>query len=236
MRGLAPAIFVVSFLTGCASVDSNEPPALETDEQKTLYAVGVAQANKLRGIRFDEAELVYVKAGFGDRLVGEDSRVDLSVYMPKANTLLLTRYSDVIETEKREGQAFCEAMAKEEGAQLTASGAIYFEIEAGEGPSPEADDTVNLHYHGTLRNGSVFDSSVNRGKPTRFNLGRVVPCFSEGVQAMKVGGKAKLVCPAETAYGDRGSLPKIPRGAAIIFEVELLEIVEEEEEEEEEEE
>jgi FKBP-type peptidyl-prolyl cis-trans isomerase FkpA len=228
MRRLALAILVVSFLTGCASVGSNEPPALDTDEQKTLYAVGIAQANKLRGIKFDESELEFVKAGFTDRILDVESRVDLSVFTPKANTLLLTRYSDVIDTERREGQAFCEAMAQEEGAQRTASGAIYFEIEAGEGPSPEADDTVNLHYHGTLRNGTVFDSSVNRGKPTRFTLDRVVPCFSEGVQAMKVGGKAKLVCPAETAYGEQGSLPKIPRGAAIVFEVELLEIVEDE--------
>ena len=113
-------------------------------------------------------------------------------------------------------------MSKEPGAVRSASGVIYIPVTVGTGASPKADSTVKVHYHGTLRDGSVFDSSVQRGEPISFPLNGVIPCWTEGVQKMKVGGKAKLVCPSETAYGDRGQGPKIPGGAALMFEVELL--------------
>ena len=93
----------------------------------------------------------------------------------------------------------------------------------GTGESPTATSTVRVHYHGTLRDGSVFDSSVDRGEPISFPLSNVISCWTEGVQKIKVGGKAKLVCPSETAYGDQGS-GSIPGGAALAFEVELLAI------------
>ena len=100
--------------------------------------------------------------------------------------------------------------------------ALYFEIKPGTGESPKATDTVKVHYHGTLRDGTVFDSSVDRGEPATFPLNRVIACWTEGVQKMKVGGKSKLICPASIAYGDRGAPPKIMPGAALVFEVELL--------------
>jgi FKBP-type peptidyl-prolyl cis-trans isomerase FkpA len=100
---------------------------------------------------------------------------------------------------------------------------IFIPVAAGSGASPAATDTVRVHYHGTLRNGTVFDSSVQRGAPISFPLSGVIPCWTEGVQKMKVGGKAKLVCPSETAYGDGGQGP-IPGGATLVFEVELLAI------------
>ena len=104
----------------------------------------------------------------------------------------------------------------------TASGLKYQVLNKGTGTkSPKATDTVKVHYHGTLLNGTVFDSSVQRNEPISFPLNGVIPCWTEGLQKMKVGGKAKLVCPADTAYGDRGSGP-IPGGAALVFEVELL--------------
>ena len=99
------------------------------------------------------------------------------------------------------------------------------EIKAGTGESPSKESKVKVHYHGTLRDGSVFDSSVERKEPATFALNQVVPCWTEGVQMMKVGGKSKLVCPADLAYKDRGAPPKIKPGAALVFEVELLEIV-----------
>ena len=94
----------------------------------------------------------------------------------------------------------------------------------GSGAQPRATDVVSVHYHGTLEDGSVFDSSVDRGQPAAFPLNRVIPCWTEGVQLIKVGGKARLVCPAEIAYGARGSPPTIPPDATLVFEVELLEI------------
>jgi FKBP-type peptidyl-prolyl cis-trans isomerase FkpA len=101
---------------------------------------------------------------------------------------------------------------------------VYIPVAAGTGASPKATDTVNVHYHGTLRDGSVFDSSVDRGEPISFPLNGVIPCWTEGLQKMKVGGKAKLVCPSDIAYGDGGRPPQIPGGATLVFEVELLEV------------
>jgi FKBP-type peptidyl-prolyl cis-trans isomerase FkpA len=97
-------------------------------------------------------------------------------------------------------------------------------LEVGTGASPSATDTVQVHYHGTFPDGRVFDSSVDRGQPAAFPLNRVIACWTEGVQKMKVGGKAKLVCPPALAYGERGAPPTIPPNATLVFEVELLAI------------
>jgi FKBP-type peptidyl-prolyl cis-trans isomerase FkpA len=117
-----------------------------------------------------------------------------------------------------------EKAAAEPGAQKTASGLIYKEVKAGSGAQPKATDIVKVHYTGTFIDGKVFDSSVNRGEPVEFPLGQVIPCWTEGVGKMKTGGKAKLTCPADIAYGDQGRPPVIPGGATLVFEVELLEV------------
>jgi FKBP-type peptidyl-prolyl cis-trans isomerase FkpA len=104
------------------------------------------------------------------------------------------------------------------------SGLTITHITEGSGARPTATDTVLVHYHGTFPDGKVFDSSIDRGKPARFPLNRVIPCWTEGLQQMRVGGKAKLVCPPSTAYGARGAPPRIPPNATLHFEVELLEI------------
>jgi FKBP-type peptidyl-prolyl cis-trans isomerase FkpA len=106
----------------------------------------------------------------------------------------------------------------------TASGLEITHLVVGEGPSPAPTDRVEVHYHGTFDDGSVFDSSVDRGTPAVFPLNRVIPCWTEGLQLMKVGGKAKLVCPPGIAYGARGAPPRIPGNATLTFEVELLSI------------
>ena len=114
--------------------------------------------------------------------------------------------------------------AKEKGAIVTPSGLVYVAMRAGTGASPTAADVVKVHYRGTLANGTEFDSSYKRNEPAQFPLGGVIPCWTEGVQRMKVGGKAKLVCPATIAYGSRGAGGVIPPNATLQFEVELLEI------------
>ncbi|MDX1389035.1 MAG: FKBP-type peptidyl-prolyl cis-trans isomerase, partial [Acidobacteriota bacterium] len=157
-------------------------------------------------------------------LLGRDPQVDLNEYRMKIQGMVQAKMLAAAEKEKEESNAYVETMSKKDGAQMTTSGAIYFEVEAGDGAAPAATDRVTVHYHGTLPDGTVFDSSVDRGEPVTFSLNGVVPCFSEGIQMMKVGGKAKLVCPSDTAYGDRGSPPLIKPGAAINFDVELIEI------------
>ena len=117
---------------------------------------------------------------------------------------------------------YLEKAAKEPGAVKTSSGLIYRELRPGTGPSPAASDTVKVNYRGTLTDGTEFDSSYKRNEPISFPLSQVIPCWTEGVQKMKVGGKSQLVCPSVIAYGDPGRPPVIPGGATLIFEIELL--------------
>jgi FKBP-type peptidyl-prolyl cis-trans isomerase FkpA len=112
--------------------------------------------------------------------------------------------------------------AAEPGAVKTPSGLVYSELKAGTGASPRATQVVKVNYRGTLIDGKEFDSSYKRNMPIEFPLNQVIPCWTEGVQKMKVGGKSKLVCPASIAYGESGRPPVIPGGATLVFEVELL--------------
>ena len=115
--------------------------------------------------------------------------------------------------------------AAEPGAQVTASGLVYRPLKDGSGASPAAADVVRVHYRGTFPDGKEFDSSFKRNQPAEFPLNRVIPCWTEGVQKIKVGGKARLTCPAAIAYGERGAGGVIPPNAVLQFEVELLGIV-----------
>jgi len=114
------------------------------------------------------------------------------------------------------------AAAKEAGAVVSPSGLVYKSIKEGSGASPKATDTVKVHYRGTFPDGKEFDSSYKTGAPAEFPLNGVIKCWTEGVQMMKVGGKAKLTCPASIAYGQRGAGSAVPPNATLVFEVELL--------------
>ena len=116
------------------------------------------------------------------------------------------------------------AATREAGAKVTASGLVYLSLKEGTGAKPAASDSVKVHYKGSFPDGREFDSSYKRNAPTEFPLNRVIPCWTEGVQMMKVGGKAKLTCPAAIAYGERGAGGVIPPNATLQFEVELLAI------------
>lgn len=127
--------------------------------------------------------------------------------------------------EKRKSDAYLAAAAKEPGAVKSPTGLIFRTLKPGTGDTPKVTDKVRVHYEGSLIDGTVFDSSIKRGEPTEFPLGAVIRCWTEGLQKMKVGEKARLVCPAGIAYGDRGRPPQILPGATLVFDVELLEIV-----------
>jgi FKBP-type peptidyl-prolyl cis-trans isomerase len=215
------AVACVLSLGLCAA--AADAQTLNTDQDKTLYALGLAIGNNVKDFSLTPAELAIVSAGLGDAVQGKPPKVDLQTYGPKLQALAQDRIGAAATAEKKASGAFLEKMSKEAGAVRSASGVIYIPVKAGTGASPKADSTVKVHYHGTLRDGTVFDSSVQRGEPISFPLNGVISCWTEGVQKMKVGGKAKLVCPSETAYGDKGQGP-IPAGAALMFEVELLDI------------
>ena len=120
------------------------------------------------------------------------------------------------------GVAFLAKAAAEKGAIQTETGLVYKELVAGYGPQPEAGDRVQVHYHGTFIDGKVFDSSVERGRPSTFPLDKVIPGWTEGLKMMKGGGKTRLVIPPHLAYGAAGKPPKVPPCAILVFEVELL--------------
>jgi FKBP-type peptidyl-prolyl cis-trans isomerase FkpA len=200
------------------------PAAGATDDPKMFYALGMLLGQQLRVINLTPAELEQVKVGLVDAATGKKSDIDLAAYGPKLQQFGAARVKAASEAEKARGQAFRDAAAKEAGAVLTPSGLVYKETAPGQGRSPAASDTVKVHYRGTLIDGTEFDSSITRGQPAEFPLGGVIPCWTEGVQRMKVGGKARLVCPSSIAYGDGGRPQAIPGGATLVFDVELLDI------------
>ena len=208
------------------TVLAQAPPAAgvpQTDEEKTLYAVGLVMQRSLRQFDLSTAELEFVRRGIADAQAGKPI-VDLDEWGPKIQALVNVRGERIVGREKEASAAYLAKAAAEAGAVRTESGIVYFESAAGTGVSPTAADRVKVHYRGTLVNGTEFDSSYARNEPAVFPLGGVIRCWTEGVQRMKVGGKARLVCPSDVAYGDRGN-EAIPGGAALVFEIELLEIV-----------
>ena len=198
-------------------------PALSTDEQKTIYALGLQVYRSLAQFDLSPAEVELVKRAIGDAAAGKPA-VDVNEWGPKFQAFEQARAARVAEKQKTASNAYLAKAAAAPGAKKTDSGLIYTDLRHGTGASPSASDTVKVNYRGTLIDGTEFDSSYKRNQPAQFPLSGVIRCWTEGVQKMKVGGKARLVCPSGIAYGDKGHPPVIPGGATLIFEIELLEI------------
>ncbi len=204
-----------------APVASPSPSGLSED-QKTLYAIGAMMGGNLALLKLPEAQLDQVVAGLRAAATGAKLEAEPQTYQMQIQQLFQAKQLEAAQAEKAKGKAFAEAAAKEAGAVTLPSGLVYRTLQPGTGPNPKATDTVTVNYTGTFVDGKEFDSSVKRGQPAEFGVGGVIRCWSEGVQRMKVGEKAKLVCPAEIAYGDQGRPPQMPGGATLVFEVELL--------------
>lgn len=202
-----------------------EPAPAAKGDNDVFYALGLSVADGLKILKLTEAELKELQAGLADGVLGKKPRVTVSALKERLREILLARSRAALEAEKKAGEALIAQAAAEPGAVKSPSGLVYRPVVEGTGPSPGANDVVKVHYHGTLRDGTVFDSSVQRGKPVPLPLHGVIPCWTEGAQRMKVGGKAVLTCPSDLAYGERGRLPAIPPGATLRFEIELLEIL-----------
>ena len=226
------ALVLALFLAGCqkdagATAPAAAAPAAvepKTDDEKILYAMGIVMGRNLTGLDLSAADLEMLKIGLSDEALGKTKKVTLEEFGPKIQAFAQARAGAVAAKEKVASEAYLTKAAAEKGAQKKPSGLIYTEIAAGTGASPSPSETVKVHYTGKLIDGTVFDSSVQRGQPAEFTLGGVIPCWQEGVALMKKGGKALLVCPSSLAYGDAGSPPKIKPGATLVFDVELLDI------------
>ncbi|MBU8896810.1 FKBP-type peptidyl-prolyl cis-trans isomerase [Corallococcus sp. H22C18031201] len=210
---------------GTAATSTAAATNPQTEEQKTFYALGQSIGRSVGVFDMSPEELEFVKAGMSAQVTGQTAAVDLETYGPKLQALAGERRQRKAKAEKEKSAKFLEEKAKETGAVKTESGLIYKELTPGTGASPVATDIVKVNYKGTLPDGKEFDSSYKRGEPAQFPLQGVIKCWTEGVQKMKVGGKAQLVCPSDIGYGDNGAPPNIPGGSALVFEVELLEIV-----------
>jgi FKBP-type peptidyl-prolyl cis-trans isomerase FkpA/FKBP-type peptidyl-prolyl cis-trans isomerase FklB len=216
---------VLALVFALAAPASAAGPELKSDEDKTFYALGLAMSQTLASFSLSAQELELVKAGLTDGVVTHEKKVDMQAFLPKIQQLQQARLSAIAANEKKLGQAFVDKAAAEKGATKTTSGLVMTTLKPGTGAAPGATDRVKVHYTGTLTDGTVFDSSVQRGEPATFALNQVIPCWTEALQLMKVGGKSRVVCPAQLAYGDRGAPPRIRPGATLVFEVELLDIV-----------
>jgi FKBP-type peptidyl-prolyl cis-trans isomerase FkpA len=215
---IATAMILVS---GSASAQGGA----ETDDEKAFYAIGAGLSNQISNLKpISDREFEILFQGMRDGVEGNISGADAAENRPRIRKLLQARQEAGIEIEKEASAAFLEAEARKPGAKKTISGLIITEIKKGTGASPSASNKVKVHYHGTLRDGTIFDSSVDRGKPAEFPLNRVIPCWTEGVAMIQEGGKSRLVCPADIAYGNKRQ-GRIPPGSVLIFEVELIEIV-----------
>ena len=191
---------------------------LETERQKTLYALGVAASENFKVFGLKADELAIVQRGLSDGVLGRKIQVDMQVYRPKVNELAAAAYGD-------KSRAALAHFAKEKDAITYPSGVIYISALRGTGASPKEGDSVRVDYEGRLADGTVFDSSRRQGGPVISSLASTIPCWKEGIQKMQVGGKARIVCPPYTAYGDAGKKPSIPPKAVLVFDVELLEVV-----------
>lgn len=219
---VAHILSAAALCIACTSACAAEAPTL-TEEQKTLYAIGLTVSRSLSVFELSPAEFEVVKQGLSDAQSGKQSALDLNSYTGKIQEFAKARRKTAGEKQVAAGREYLEKAAAEKGALKTASGMIYSSLAEGTGASPKADDIVKVNYRGTLIDGREFDSSYKRGRALEFKLDNVIKCWTEGVQKMKTGGKARLVCPPNLAYGDNGAGDMILPGATLAFEVELLE-------------
>lgn len=197
---------------------------VKTEDEKTAYALGSMLGMRFQNLNLSENELNALTQGVVDAATKAKPQVEAKDYQMKIQKFIQDKMSATSSKVKEGGKKFIEDFVKKEGGKQTSSGLAYKVLKEGKGKAPKATDNVEVHYHGTLIDGTVFDSSVDRGQTVTFPLNRVIKGWTEGVQLIKEGGKIRLVIPSELAYGDRGAPPKIPGGATLVFDVELFKI------------
>jgi FKBP-type peptidyl-prolyl cis-trans isomerase FkpA len=202
------------------STGAAKSPAAPGDEE-ALYAMGAILGSKVNSYGLSKKELQTVERGFADAAANRKLRLadpDLEEWGSKVEAFLQRKGSPRLTAEKDKGRKVAQQIGKENGAQTLPSGVVVVTEREGNGPRPAATDKVRVKYEGRLVDGKSFDSSES----AEFPLNQVIPCWTQGVQQIKAGGKARLVCPSDTAYGDQGRPPQIPPGATLVFTVELL--------------
>jgi FKBP-type peptidyl-prolyl cis-trans isomerase FkpA len=220
------AVLTMVSMTGCKRFGGGGGKAPSTEDEKTLYTLGMLLGRNLGTFNLTPEELEYVKSGLSDMVLKKEHQVDLDKYGPKVDALARKRGQERVAVEKENAKKYLDQAAREPGAVVSPSGMVFRSISPGTGEMPKPTDRVSVQYEGRLTDGTVFDSTKKRGGvPATFPLNGVIKCWTEGVGKMKVGEKAELTCPSTIAYGDSGRPPTIPGGATLIFDVELVSIV-----------
>jgi FKBP-type peptidyl-prolyl cis-trans isomerase FkpA len=231
LRGLTAALSCIAAglalgqtasTAGAASAASAASPAPKaaspmSEDQKTLYTLGVLLSRNLDSFALTDAEFATVRQGFADGYHHKPATKDAESSLPQVQALQRARSQQV-------AMAYLDKAAKAPGATKTASGLVYIPVKEGSGASPLRSDKVKVTYEGRLTDGTVFDSSAQHGGATTFPLTGVIACWTEALQRMKVGAKSRIVCTSQIAYGERGVPPKIRPGSTLEFDIELLEI------------
>jgi FKBP-type peptidyl-prolyl cis-trans isomerase FklB len=217
-----PLLLTLALVTAVSAAE--DEVELKDNRQRAGYAIGVNIATNLKRQGLD-VEPKALAAGLLDTLSGKEAALT-DTEMREALEALQTEAAAKAEAagakNLADGQAFLKANGAKEGVKTTDSGLQYTVLESGSGMSPKETDTVNVHYHGTLIDGTVFDSSVERGEPATFQVGQVIRGWVEALQLMHVGDKWKLFIPSELAYGERSPSAVIGPNSVLIFQVELL--------------
>ncbi len=210
-------LFIALLLLSACTRD----PSVNSDDDKVLYTLGVELGKNIRSFELSEKELELVALGLKESARKQKLKVEPAHFMQKLTELSVKRSREAALKETTASDAYLKDLEKQPGME-NKHGFLFKEITAGKGKVPSEKDRVKVHYEGKLRDGSVFDSSISRGQPAVFPVTGVIPCWTKALQLMKVGGKMQIHCPPSMAYGERGSPPVIPGGAALSFEIELI--------------
>lgn len=193
--------------------------------EKLSYALGMVIGHNLKNMSVNEINAADFADAVSDVLAGNTTKIDDAEAQQIVNTFLQKQQEEMGKAVREDGERFLAENAKKEGVTVLPSGLQYTVIKEGNGAKPLATDRVKCHYEGTLPNGTIFDSSYKRGEPAIFPLNGVIAGWTEGVQLMNEGAKYRFFIPYHLAYGERGAGQAIPPYAALVFDVELIEVV-----------
>ncbi len=221
MRTWIPALLAPFLLVLLAPQARAQIDPFKTLDERAIYAMGIQQSKQLKGLLFTREEFELYRRGLDDGF-NNQTKIAFEQQVLNLRQFEQTRAEAARQHERAAAAAFLEHASAEDGAVRTPSGLVFTELAPGTGESAVLGDRAQVHYHGTLRDGTIFDSSINRGAPATVTVGEVLPCWTEALQRMRPGGRARLVCPPDLAYGDRGGGPLIRPGAVLIYEIELL--------------
>ncbi len=227
-----PILCLSLFFSPFASVAQSQKASLKTELDTVAYGIGLSIAGSLKMQGLAQINTKVLQEAIQDALSGKETALTqeaanqyLMAYFGKKEDSLRAAEAAKAEPNRIAGENFLAENKKRQGVTTTQSGLQYEILKAGEGPKPTVNDRVKVHYHGTLTDGFVFDSSVERGEPIDLSVSGVIAGWTEALQLMPVGSKWKIFLPYQLAYGDRGAGPSIGPKSALVFEVELLEIL-----------